>query len=95
MALTKKQLKQLTGILSNVERAYKFLQSPEVKGIAHEISGKQSNGATYTINNSEALEFCANSAQYIRVSDKNIGSDIAGLSFALSGLRNFIESNLD
>jgi len=93
MSLTKKQLKQLEGILYDINRAYNYLNKPDITGIAQSITDIQSGGADYTINNIACLESCSNTVKNIRVMNKNIGSDITGLSFAKNRLTEFINQN--
>ena len=86
--LTKKQKENLTRILSNIQRSYNYIEKSQ--GIAFSIEEKSSNGADYTINNPECINTCSNTVKNIRIMNKNIGSDIAGLEMALNQLQNFL-----
>ena len=91
--LTKKQSGQLQNILYDIERAYNFIEQPEVKGLAHEIKEDRTNGGDYKIINSACVETSSNTVEFIRLTNKNYGSDIAGLHMGLRKLKNFIEFN--
>jgi hypothetical protein len=95
MKLSKKQITQLTASLYDIQRAYDYLQQPEIIGIARRISEQRANGADYKIINPECVETCSNASLYVGLSNKDIGSDIAGLSMGLNKLRSFIENNLE
>lgn len=95
MKLSKKQIAQLTASLYDIQRAYDYLQRPEIVGIARAIPEQRANGADYKIINPECVETCLNSPLCIGLSNKDIGSDIAGLSMGLSKLKSFIENNLE
>lgn len=89
--LTKKQYNQLHTIKCNIQRAYDYIQRPVVVGIAEEI--KSPLGADYQIINEACLNSCLGAVKYIRPMNKSIGSDIAGLSMALSQIDEFITIN--
>jgi hypothetical protein len=91
MKPTKKQMNQLYGMLGNLQRAYNYIQKPEVVGIAHKVKPGNENGADYAIINPACIETCSNVVMFVRPMNKDIGSDIAGLSMALNQLKNFIE----
>jgi len=86
--LTKKQYRDLHAILSNLRRAYNYIEQPAVIGIAEAVTDP--NGADFTIRNPACLESCCGLAEHIRPMNKSIGSDIAGLSQALHQLEDFL-----
>lgn len=94
MKLTKKQAHELETVLYNVKRAYNYLSKDEIVGIAHKTTKALMTGGDYTINNPACVE-SARQSEHIKIMDKEIGSDIAGLSFALSQLEQFLKTNLD
>jgi hypothetical protein len=87
--LTNKQLAELENVLYDLERAYKYLEKPEITGIASQVKPERADGSCY--HNEFYKTF--NMPEYVRILDKEIGSDIAGFSFALSKLKLFIENN--
>jgi len=95
MKLSKKQINQLSGILHDIKRAYNYIEREEVKGIAVEVKQGRELGCDYKIINPDCIETCSNTTIFIGLHNKNIGSDIAGLSMGLSKLQSFIESNME
>jgi hypothetical protein len=93
MKMTNKQLRELEHVLYDLQRAYNYLQKPEIQGIARKVEGYQVNGGSYTINNPDICKSDKRIAEHIQVMDKEIGSDIAGFSMALHNLQSFIEMN--
>jgi len=88
--LTNTQYKQLHTILSNLERAYNYIQQPAIIGIAKETHSPL--GCDYMIKNPACLDVCSPGtvAASISLMNKSIGSDIAGLSMAMHQLREFL-----
>ena len=92
MSLTKKQKQQLENVLYDMQRAYNYIQKSS--GIAVEITEKQTNGATYRINNPQCALIGFHTPKLpsdVVLTDKGIGSDIAGLGMALNNLKLFLE----
>jgi hypothetical protein len=91
--LTKKQNRELLAVLYDIERAYRYLQSPEIVGLAMAVKDGRENGGDYTIRNEKCLETSTLTAKHICPINKDIGSNIAGLSMGLNKLKNFLNNN--
>jgi hypothetical protein len=91
MKLTQAQTRQLHAVQCNLQRAYNYLQRPDVIGIA--VEAKNPLGCDYTIRNPQALETCSGLVRDITPLNKSIGSDIAGLGQALTLINEFMEAN--
>lgn len=88
--LTKEQLRQLETVRSNLRRAVKHLQAPDIMGIARKIEESAIRGNSYLVKNPACCETSVNTPPAIRLENHQIGSDIVGLYTALTLIEAFL-----
>ena len=89
MNCSQKDLRELCGILADIERAERYLLRPDVAGIAH--VERYPVGSSHTIRNPDCLKVCAGSVEHVTVMNKQAGSDIVFVYSARARLKDYIE----
>ena len=89
--LTKKQIAHLRSVRANLARGIAYLKNERIVGIAESIDPARALGSDYLVKNPDACAVCTDTPPGLRLLNKEIGSDIAGLYTALVALDAFLE----
>lgn len=73
MSMTKKQLHQLGGALSQLDKGITYLYDKRHQGIARITTAKDARGNSYKVINPACTEVCSNTAEYIDTIDMYSG----------------------